>query len=115
MTTTLAMFLATTMAQVIISSDPTLVSHPNGALVPEYTPEVAAARLQHLQELQALQGQDGRGRQLLDLLLLGLLNTSQGGYGGYGRCDTAFCQVCTEYGACRKNCGPVCRGKCCQG
>ena len=67
MTTTLAMFLATTMAQVIISSDPTLVSHPNGALVPEYTPEVAAARLQHLQELQALQGQDVRSVGYLDV------------------------------------------------
>merc|ERR1712187_63059 len=77
MTTVLTMFITTTVAQVTISSGSTLVSYPNGALVPEYTHEVAAARLQHLQELQALQGQDGRGLDLLDLLLIGLLNVNR--------------------------------------
>merc|ERR1712115_119826 len=123
------MLLTLTLAKLSTSSDTGLVSHPNGAIVPEYTPEVAAARLQHLQALQAEVREDKRGRGLDLALLLGLgLNAlagprsgpgagySRGGGGaGYSRggCDTTYCQLCTEYGACRKNCGPVCRRKCC--
>merc|ERR1712241_888751 len=100
------------------SSDAGLVSHPNGAVVPQYTPEVTAARLQHLQALQADVKEDKRGRGLDLALLLGLglkaLAGPRAGAGySSGGCDTKFCQLCTESGACRKNCGPVCRRKCC--
>merc|ERR1712115_504695 len=114
------MLLTLTLAKLSTSSDADLVSHPNGAVVPEYTPGVAAARLQHLQALQAEVREDKRGRGLDLALLLGLglkalVGPRSGPGAGYSRggCDTTYCQLCTEYGACRKNCGPVCRRKCC--
>merc|ERR1712177_87910 len=102
------MLLTLTLAKLSTSSDADLVSHPNGAVVPENTPEVAAARLQHLQALQAEVREDKRGRGLDLALLLGLglkalvgprsgpgAGYSRGGGGGAGYsrggCDTTYC------------------------
>merc|ERR1712173_339090 len=67
------MLLTLTLVKLSTSSDAGLVSHPNGAVVPQYTPEVTAARLQHLQALQADVKEDKRGRGLDLALLLGLV------------------------------------------
>ena len=84
------------------------MSHPNGALVPEDTPDVVAAWEDHLAAVEMVEKtewEEGKnGRSLgLDLLL--------GGGGRSARCDAAFCQMCTELGICGMICRPVCLRK----